>query len=98
MPDPTYLQLGTGGVLALLIVREVLGFIGKSKNGAANNCQFDSDWKKRVEDSVSQSFCEQRHTFSKEADDERDKHYRETFTRLEKKIDELPRRINGGGR
>jgi hypothetical protein len=70
--DPSLVQLGTGGVLALLIIREVLGFMNQQKS-------------RHNTDTVTKEFC-----------DERNAHVQQSLNRLEKKMDELPARINGG--
>lgn len=55
------LQLGAGGILALLVIREVLAFLGKRKNGNGSKAG-DMDpafWKHEFRDAVKDSVGEQ---------------------------------------
>lgn len=55
------LQLGTGGLLALMVIREVLAFLAKRKNGNGHNAgeMAPSYWTKDYRDAVREVTAEQ---------------------------------------
>lgn len=51
MTNPEIMQLGAGGVLALLIIREVIGFLGKRTNGGVTR-EFCDERNKHINESL----------------------------------------------
>ena len=99
MIDPMVTQIGTGGILALLIVREVAGIIKLNKKEDTlreTQCVLHQGVKEALDKKVDAPYCLQRKEMMDLLTQERIKAFETAIARLEAKIDSLPQKLNGG--
>ena len=100
MIDPMGMQIGTGGILALLIIREVAGIIKINKKEDSlreTQCVLHAGVKEVLDKKVDTPYCLQRKEMMDLLTQERTKAFETAIARLEAKIDSLPQRLKGGG-
>jgi hypothetical protein len=70
-------QVGVGGVLAILIIREVFNYTNKRKNGQSNGA-------------FNKALCDERHKTLDKQHEETQSNFKRVFTKLDNIMEHLP--------